>query len=194
MIYAQKYISGKTLDLGAGSGKYRGIIKEKASEYVAFDMAPGKNIDIVGDALNSPLESFSFDTVVSTQTLEHVKKPWIMVKEIHRILKENGICFLTAPFLAPYHADPHDYFRYTEEGMRSLFEEENFEIIECSGYGKPFSVISEFIRFSFFNPYQKRKRGYWKITRLIAKLANFFDRFSKNKIIYGDVYIIARKK
>lgn len=193
IIYAQKYISGKTLDLGAGSAKYREIIKEKAQEYVAFDMMPGKNIDIVGDALNLPFENFSFDTVVSTQTLEHVKRPWIMVKEIHRVLKKGGICFLTAPFMAPYHADPHDYFRYTGEGIRSLFEDENFEIIECSNYGKLFSVISEFIRFSLFNPYQKRKRGSWKITRFIAKLAEFFDRFSKNAIIYGDVYIIAKK-
>ena len=31
--YFLKYVNGKTLDIGAGSAKYRQIIKERASEY-----------------------------------------------------------------------------------------------------------------------------------------------------------------
>lgn len=190
----QKYISGKTLDLGAGSAKYREIINKKATEYITFDMVPGEDIDVVGDALNLPFGPSAFDTVVCTQVLEHIEKPWLMVKEIRRILKENGLCILTAPFLSPYHADPHDYFRYTIEGMKSLFENENFEIIECSSYGKIFSVLSEFIRFSYFNPFQRRKRGSWKITNFMSKIAGFLDRFVKNEIIYDNIYIVARNK
>lgn len=192
--YSLKYISGKTLDLGAGSAKYRGIIKEKASEYITFDVIPGNNIDVVGDALNLLFEDDSFDTVISTQVLEHVEKPWIMVKEIHRVLKTGGVCILTAPFLEPYHPDPHDYFRYTVEGLRTLFKNENFEILECEGFGNLFFVLSEFIRFSWFNPYEKQKRGSWRITRFLAKTSNFLNRFSKNKIIYANVYIVAKKR
>jgi SAM-dependent methyltransferase len=192
--YSLKYISGKTLDLGAGSAKYRHIIKKKASEYITFDVVPGENIDVVGDALDLPFENDSFDTIISTQVLEHVAKPWIMVKEIHRVLKKDGICILTAPFLEPYHPDPHDYFRYTAEGLQSLFKNENFEILECQGFGKLFSVLSEFIRFSWFNPYGKQKRGSWRITRLIAKTGNFLNRFSRNEIIYANVYIVAKKR
>jgi len=194
ITYAQKYISGKTLDLGAGSGKYRDLIKQKATEYLAFDMVPRQNIDVVGDVLNLPFESETFDTVVCTQVLEHVDKPWIMVKEIYRVLKKKGVCFLTAPFMEPYHQNPGDYFRYSVEGIKLLFQNENFEIVECSSYGQPFSVISEFIRFSLFHPYQKRKRGSWQIMRLINKMANFLNKFTKNEIIYSDVYIVAKKK
>ena len=192
--YSLKYISGKTLDLGAGSAKYRNIVKQKVSEYITFDMIPGPYIDVVGNVLNLPFENETFDTIISTQVLEHVEKPWIMIKEIHRVLKKNGICILTAPFLAPYHKDPHDYFRYTTEGMESLFKNQGFKIIECNSYGGPFSVISEFIRFSWFNPYQRPRKGSWKITHLIAKIAKFLNRFTKNKIIYANVYIIAKKK
>lgn len=193
IIYAGKYISGKTLDLGAGRAKYRDIIKEKSSEYIAFDMRPGPNIDVVGNVLDLPFGDNTFDTIVSTQVLEHVEKPWIMVKEISRVLKKGGICILTAPFLIPHHSDPHDYFRYTTEGIKSLFENENFEIIECSSSGQLFSVFSEFVRFLWFNPYQKRRKGTWKITRFMAKAAKFFNKFTKNKIFYTNVYIIARK-
>ncbi|MHA1751331.1 MAG: class I SAM-dependent methyltransferase, partial [Candidatus Helarchaeota archaeon] len=94
--YSLKYISGKTLDLGAGSAKYRNIIKQKASEYITFDMIPGPHIDVVGNVLDLPFEDKTFDTIISTQVLEHVEKPWIMIKEIHRVLKKNGICILTA--------------------------------------------------------------------------------------------------
>ena len=191
--YSLKYISGKTLDLGAGSAKYRNIIKQGSSEYISFDVAPSENVDVVGDVLNLPFRNDSFDTVISTQVLEHVEKPWIMIKEIRRVLKKDGICILTAPFMVPYHADPNDYFRYTIEGMKSLLRNENFETIECDGYGRIFSVMAEFVRFSWFNPYEKPKMGSWKITRFIAKTAQFLDRFSRSKIIYNNVYIIAKK-
>jgi SAM-dependent methyltransferase len=193
MIHVQKYISGRTLDFGAGLAKYREIIKQKATEYITLDIVPGDNIDVVGDVLNSPFDKEAFDTVISTQVIEHVRKPWIMVQEIHRILRKGGICILTAPFLIPYHADPHDYFRYTAEGVKSLFEDAGFKTIECSSYGKPFTVLSEFLRFLWFNPYQKKKKGNWRITRTMNVFANFLNRFTKNIIIYPAVYIIAEK-
>jgi ubiquinone/menaquinone biosynthesis C-methylase UbiE len=193
VAYAQKYISGETVDLGAGYAKYRETIKKKATKYVAFDMAPGKNIDVVGDVLNLPFEAQTFDTVISTQVLEHVEKPWVMVGQIRRVLRDNGICILMAPFLTPFHACPNDYFRYTMEGMKSLFRNEGFEIIECFSYGGPFIVFSEFIRLSWFSPLEKRKRGSWKITHFIANLAKFLNKFTKNKIIYAQVCIVAKK-
>ena len=192
--HSLKYIFGKTLDLGAGSSKYRNIIEKRTSEYVTFDMIKKEGIDVVGDILNLSFKDESFDTVISTQVLEHVEKPWIMVKEIQRILRKDGICILTAPFLVPYHADPCDYFRYTKKGIESLFKNENFEIIECDGYGKTFSVLSEFFHFSFFNPYKKQKIGSRRIILFVERLAKFLDKFSRNKIIYTNVFIIAKKK
>ena len=191
--YSLKYISGKTLDLGAGSAKYRNIIKQKASEYITFDMVDGENIDVVGSVFDLPFNDEEFDTIISTQVLEHVEKPWIMIKEIHRVLKKDGHCILTAPFLGPYHADPYDYFRYTKEGIKSLFKNQGFQIVECKAYGKVFTVLSEFIRFSYFDPYKKARKGSWRITRLMAKLARLLNKFSRNQIIYANVYIIAKK-
>ena len=192
IIHTQKYVSGKTLDLGAGSAKYQEIIRQKAEEYTTFDMAPGENIDVVGDALNLPFKDDSFDTVISSQVLEHVEKPWIMIKEIRRVLKENGTCILTAPFLIPYHADPHDYFRYTKEGIMSLFKNEGFEIIECDYYSKIFTVLSEMIHFVFFT---FKKRGAWarRFMRYVVRLAKFLDKFAKTDVVYGNVYIVAIK-
>lgn len=195
IVYCSKYIKGKTLDFGAGNAKYKNIIKPQTSEYVTFDVIPGKNINIVGDALNSPFLDKSFDTIVSTQVLEHIEKPWLMVKEIGRILNHNGICILSAPFLVPYHADPNDYFRYTKNGLLSLFKNEGFEVLECESYGKVFTVFSEILHFTFLNPYNgKEFKGKQRIVKMVSSFFSYFDKFSSNQIVYPNVYIIARKK
>lgn len=190
------YIKGETLDLGAGNAKYRHIIKPKTTKYVTFDMVDGPNIDIVGDILNLSLESSSFDTVISTQVLEHVRKPWVMVSEINRVLKSGGVAIASAPFLVPYHADPHDYFRYTKEGMSALFLENGFDVLECNSYGGLFFVFYEMIHFTLLNPYQGKSSKAWqvRILRYLEKVCEFFDRLFPTKIIYSNVYVVARKK
>jgi ubiquinone/menaquinone biosynthesis C-methylase UbiE len=193
--HTRHYVSGYTLDFGAGTAKYQHLIKEKASKYITFDMVPGKNIDVVGDALNPPFADGTFDTVVSTQVLEHVRKPWVMVREMGRIIKSGGICITTAPFIVPFHADPDDYFRYTRQGLESLFTDSGFTIVESGSYGRMFSVFSEMIHFSLFNPYKKDGVGKWgmRAMRYLERLASSLDRHMKNKIIYANVYVIAKK-
>jgi ubiquinone/menaquinone biosynthesis C-methylase UbiE len=190
------YMKGVTLDLGAGSAKYKGLIQPRVSKYVAFDMEPGPHIDIVGDILALPIESNTYDTVISTQVLEHVKKPWVMASEIYRIVKPGGHLILTAPFMIPYHAHPGDYFRYTKEGMIDLFTSLGFEIVECSSYGGLFGVISEMIHFTVFSPYDGKPKGKIsrKIVSLIESCAASLDGIIPSKTIYPNVYIIAVKK
>ncbi|MDD5032891.1 MAG: methyltransferase domain-containing protein [Candidatus Pacebacteria bacterium] len=197
--YAVKYIKGDTLDLGAGSAKYRDIIKSKSERYVAFDMFPGEHVNVVGDVLELPFEDNSFDTIISTQVLEHVEKPWVMIEEIYRVLKKDGICFLTCPFMSPYHPDPKDYFRYSKDGLLSLFKNAGFEIIECEYYGLFFTVIEELLRFSFFSrfrQYKEKKQGEWskRFLRYLQKFAGSLDgREKKDQIIYSNVYVAAKK-
>ena len=195
IMYSRQFIKGRTIDVGAGSAKYSGLIKEYASEYVAFDTTPGGKIDVVGDVLNMPFDEGSFDTVISSQVLEHVKRPWVMVAEISRILKTDGVCLLTAPFMAPYHADPEDYFRYTQEGMKSLFQDD-FEIVECQPYGKTFMVFFEYVKQVYFSPYKKTRRGLWseRFLRYLEKVCFYLDDFVRNDQVYANVYIVARKK
>lgn len=196
IVHTLRYVTGVTLDYGAGTAKYKPLIHPHSSEYISFDMFPGEHIDVVGDVLSSPFPDAHFDTIISTQVLEHVRKPWVMVAEIGRILKPGGVCIITAPFMIPYHADPYDYFRYTTEGLKSLFEEEGFEVVESGSYGKVGAVFSEMIHFSFFNPYGKRKPRTWAMRahRTIERLFLSLDRHISNQIIYPNVYAVLRKK
>ncbi len=186
------YIRDKVVDIGAGTAKYKSMILSKASSYTSFDVVPGKNIDVVGDVLAMPFENESFDTVISTQVLEHVEKPWVMIKEIKRILKLQGICILTAPFLVSYHPDPTDFFRYTKEGITSLFKNEGFEIIEAGTYNRLFSTFLEIIHIGYFR--QKKFKGQELVLKHLQNFCGWLDKFVKNENIYCNVYIIAKKR
>ena len=197
IVYLSKYISGKTLDFGAGSAKYRGLISPHTSEYVTFDVVAGANINIVGDAHKPPFPDNHFDTVISTQVLEHVEKPWIIISEVNRILKPEGVCIMTAPFMVPYHADPHDFFRFTKQGLESLFKNEGFEILESGSYSKAFSVLAEMVHFSFFSHYKKisKNKAKWRsrFMRVLKGLAYKLDSLASGNIVYANVYVVARK-
>ncbi len=193
--HCKQYFSGALLDVGAGNAKYRGLIQPSVSAYTTCDMFPGKNIDVVCDVDHLTFADGAFDTVISTQVLEHVPHPWRMIAEVSRVLKPGGICMVSAPFLVPYHADPHDYFRYTPEGLRSLMEDNGFEVVECASYGKIGVVLSELTRFTFFSPYERNESRFARVsTRGIQAIGRGIDTLFKTKHIYANVYCVARKK
>lgn len=109
----------RILDVGAGGRRITPGV-------VTFDAVPGPEVDIVGDLHQMDLADDSFDCVFCTGTLEHVQDPWTAVREIHRVLKPGGLAHIDVPFIQGYHADPHDYWRFTLEGLRLIcrcFEE-----------------------------------------------------------------------
>lgn len=191
--YCAKYVKGKTLDFGAGTAKYKKIITPFSSHYLAFDVVAGPNIDVVGDVLASPFSDGEFETIICSQVLEHVKKPWLVAKEISRILKVGGTCIVTVPFLIPYHADPADFFRFTKEGLVSIFEDNSFKIVESGAYGGNFTVLADLFRFTYLNPYKKKSRFQERATRYLLKISKVLDKLFKGKIIYSNSFIVAKK-
>lgn len=72
------------------------------------------------DAHNMPWEENSFDCVALNQVLEHVKRPWDVVKEAHRVLRPGGIAIICSPFFYQVHNYPLDLWRFTVEGLQEL--------------------------------------------------------------------------
>ncbi len=189
-----EYIKGKTLDLGAGSCKYKGLILKSAKEYISLDMFYNNKINIVADIHNTGLPSNEFNTILCTQVLEHIEKPTQVIVEIKRLLKSGGICLMTVPFLYPHHADPVDYFRYSKEGLEKLFLNEDFKIIKSDKYGGFFSLISNIIKENFISSYKKHLKIKVKLFDLIISGFLFIDKYISPQKVYSNVFIIAQKK
>jgi SAM-dependent methyltransferase len=98
------------LDYGSGWGLFSRIISEKSKNFnvVGIDldeMSLKISQDIIGNQdnlnfLNKTIFDFekeSFDYVVSMQVIEHVHNPGNYLKEINRVLKNDGILIITLP-------------------------------------------------------------------------------------------------
>lgn len=190
------FMRGRALDLGAGTGKYKKYIVPHVQSYVACDMAPGGNIDVVTDVHDLPFENSSFDTVICTQVLEHVERPWEVIAEISRVLAPGGRCILTTPFLESYHAVPHDYFRYTTEGGESLFVNVGMKILKLEKYGGVGVVLAEMWKFAFCSPHDYAHPGFFRrnIYRVVHTILCALSNHPNEKsLMYANIHIVAEK-
>lgn len=94
-----------------------------AESYTGFDIYPDSNTDVVGDAhkLSQYFGDRKFDAVFSLSVFEHLAMPWVVAKEINKVMKVGGISYHQSHFSWPLHEMPWDFFRFSDEGFKSLF-------------------------------------------------------------------------
>jgi SAM-dependent methyltransferase len=68
-----------------------------------------------------------FQIIIADQVLEHVPEPAKAVENMRRMLAPSGYALIATPFLFRVHARPHDYYRWTEAGLRKLCLDGGFQ-------------------------------------------------------------------
>lgn len=79
--------------------------------------------------------------VICIQVLEHLRHPFEVVKEIGRVIKNDGKIFLTAPQGWYEHQIPNDFYRFTSFALRDIFESAGFKIESIEPIGGYFIYI-----------------------------------------------------
>ena len=97
----------------------------------SVDIYSSEYVDVICDGHYLPFSSKSYDGVWIQAVLEHVVEPGVVVKEIHRVLKDGGVVYAETPFMQQVHEGAYDFTRYTVLGHRYLFKE--FEVISMGG-------------------------------------------------------------
>jgi len=170
------------LDIGGGFRFQKELRRYKElfrnCNYQTLDIEETYKPDIIGDIQQLPIVDKSMDAIICKAVLEHVPEPHKASKEIYRVLKKGGKCFVYVPFLYPYHAHKgvyQDYYRYTEDGIRYLFKE--FSAIEiCSVRGNLETVFN-------LTPLRRLK--------IFIPLIRFLDRFFSYKQVSGyNIFLI----
>ena len=118
---------GRVLEIGSRQEKNQ---KEMANlrklfpkaEYVGVDMRSGPGVDKVINGEKLPFKDNSFNVVLCLETLEHAEKPWLISKEIERVVSNKGTMIISSQQNFPIHMHPSDYFRFTPYGLKSLFK------------------------------------------------------------------------
>jgi hypothetical protein len=102
-------------------------------EYIGFDISPGPNVDIVGDAHHlSRLVTTKFDAAFSISTFEHLLMPWKVVLELNKVLDEGALVFTHIHQTWPLHDAPWDFWRLSQYAWHGLYNRHTgFEIIKA---------------------------------------------------------------
>lgn len=136
-------------DVGAYNvnGCYRPLCDDPEWTYTGFDSSEGPNVDVVlgsAERWELPLHHHdAFDIVISGQTLEHVRRPWVWIHDVVSLAKPGGIVWICAPNNWGFHEYPIDCWRVWPEGMRALFEDAELRIIDCDMIGADTFAIGE---------------------------------------------------
>lgn len=117
-------------DVNNDGGTYRHLFKD--CNYQGIDIETGRNVDVVVPPDGpSSIRDGTYDAVISGQCLEHTKRPWLMVKEMARVLKPGGLCILIAPWQWCIHRFPLDCWRILPDGMQVLCEDAGLVVDKC---------------------------------------------------------------
>jgi len=182
------------LNIGAGSSQLHPSI-------LNLDIAFSKSTDCVANAEQLPFADNTLDIVVTQETLEHVKDPFLVIKEINRVLKPNGILYCQVPFTIGYHPGPTDYWRFSVEGIQEMVERTGLHCDEVSiavGPGTGFyRIVVEFWAVLFSVIYSRFYRPVKGIAALVFYPIKLLDplliRSPQANRIAGGYFVVAHK-
>lgn len=169
---SKKYdIEGKILlDVGAGNQpykiffnklKYESCDSDQIIKEMKYDVLDAKHDFYCNINERIPRDNKYYDIVLCSEVLEHVYDPKNVVKEISRILKDDGIFVITVPQCGGEHMLPHNYFNYLSPGIEHLLKENNLTPLSISKPSGGFHLIG-----NVFN----------KLLNSIFSMKNFYIR------------------
>jgi SAM-dependent methyltransferase len=142
------HCKGHLLDHGCGNAPLFGMYSPLCTEVTCVDWPSSlhdkRHVDQYCN-LNErlPFADQSFDTILSSDVVEHLYEHDLIFSEFHRLLRPGGKVILGTPFLYWIHESPHDYFRLTEYAVRHFAQTAHLGVIEIDAYGGAREVLED---------------------------------------------------
>jgi 2-polyprenyl-3-methyl-5-hydroxy-6-metoxy-1,4-benzoquinol methylase len=93
----------RILDAPCGGGRLSRLLQECGYDVAGVDLNPDAR-ELLGEAFHPvdlcdrlPFPNESFDCVVSAEGIEHLENPAVFLRELHRVLRPEGLLLLTTP-------------------------------------------------------------------------------------------------
>lgn len=126
----------EVIDVGSMdvNGTCRALLETyQPKQYLGVDIKPGQGVDIVCNAENlmHNFQKQSFDVLISTEMLEHVRNWKLVISNFKNIVKSGGkILITTRSYGFSYHGYPYDFWRYELEDIKNIFSDCKIERLE----------------------------------------------------------------
>ncbi|RYE53662.1 MAG: methyltransferase domain-containing protein [Sphingobacteriales bacterium] len=199
------FATGKILDVGCGNKPYESLFNSSKENYIGCDVVQSSEmkVDIICKATEITADTASFDTVFSTQVMEHVDNSDKMMSECNRVLKPGGHLILSVPLCWELHEEPYDFFRFTKYGLKELCDRNNFEVVEIIPNGGKWAAITQMNLNMIYSTFKKKNifikciKGIFihlRLTALINWIAIKLDHKFYDPLLTLNYVLIARKK
>ncbi len=118
----------RVLDFGCGARPYERWFADAGSHYRGADIDGVHEVAIKPDGSLASADG-EYDLVASFQVLEHVWDVGSYLGEARRVLRQDGWLLLSTHGSWLYHPHPHDYRRWTAEGLQREVESRGFRLV-----------------------------------------------------------------
>lgn len=198
IILAEKFFFlkeplGTVLDFGSGA---RDLEKRwNFSKYFSLD--PFVNAD--WNSMSDVPEDKKFDLIAALEVFEHLSNPKEVLEFFRSHQKKGQRLYITTPFLAREHGAPKDYYRWTEEGLKSLLQISGYHVDCIIKRGDLLCVISSFLNYTLFRILNSRWFLLGGLLLPLVLLVLFFAQLSlrcgfvKPQDFYLGISILATK-
>jgi SAM-dependent methyltransferase len=180
---------GLALDLGCGESPYQKLLEQRAFDVRTLDISDETGPDYVGTAESTGLANDSFDLVLSTQVFEHVFDPWAAIMEVERILCPGGHLILSVPHVWFYHPHPHDFWRFTQEGIIRIIESSGLRPVTLLGQGGTILAFCQIVNFLVYGGLGRIGTPLFLVMNALAR----FDRVLSNELFCLNFSCLAKK-
>jgi SAM-dependent methyltransferase len=117
------------------NGSIRPLIESwQPSEYIGVDILEHPSVDIICsvEKLEERFGKESFDVVISTEMIEHVRNWKLAISNLKNVCKPGGsILITTRSYGYPCHGYPNDFWRFEIDDMKQIFSD--CEILSLEG-------------------------------------------------------------
>jgi SAM-dependent methyltransferase len=133
----------RILDFGCGARPYEQWFGELGAHYRGADIEGAHEVGIRADGTLDCGDG-EYDMVASFQVLEHVWDVVTYLREARRALRKDGWLLLSTHGAWLYHPHPHDYRRWTGEGLRREVEAQGFRLARMEALVGPLAWTTVF--------------------------------------------------
>jgi SAM-dependent methyltransferase len=181
------------LDVGGRLQPYRLLLQRLILVYAAIDPVFEGLLNVVAVGEKLPFRERCFDLVICTQMLNYAVDPKKVISEIHRVLNEGGILFLSVPAIFPRYHDQR--WRFMPEGLKVLLS--SFSEVQIVPEGHSIAGLFRSINL-FLDTFIRSPRIKAMVEYVVFPVMNLaglcLDRFSRGQTEFTTNYTCVARK